>query len=61
MTGKLALSKTTPDGLFKVLIVSDGWSPEHEHEEVPGESLQQLVEVLEGLARTIRGIAGPVH
>lgn len=49
-----AMSKSTPDGVFKVSIISDGFAPEHEDKEIPGESLRQLVQLLEGLAQTVQ-------
>lgn len=57
-----AMAKATPDGVFKVFIASEGLAPERSHLPISGESLRQLVEVLEGLAKTIREMAqGMVH
>lgn len=54
-----AMCKETPDGVFKVSIESEGFDPGHDHEEVSGESLQQLAQLLEELAFAIRCAADP--
>jgi hypothetical protein len=59
MASIIALEKTTPDGNFTVRLTSDGFSPERDHEEIPGESLYQLVLVLEELAAGIRLMVDP--
>lgn len=49
-----AVAKATPDGVFKVFIASEGLAPERSHLPIRRESIQQLVDVLEGLVTTIR-------
>jgi len=53
------MTKRTADGVFTVYIASDGLAPEHANRFIAGESLEQLVALLEGLAQTIRRMAGP--
>lgn len=51
---RFSMTKTTPDGVFKVYVASEGFAPENEDEEIAGDSILQLVQMLEQLAQHIR-------
>jgi hypothetical protein len=56
-----AMTKTTPDGRFRVAIISEGFDPASPMaaQEIPGESMMQLVQQLEGLAGFCRMAIDP--